>query len=82
MFILAVWWVDSSLNNVTLEAGFEFWPGPSPWLFDPRAVASPQWASVSFSQKIGRITVPTLVGCNERGQFLAHGRYSNNVICG
>lgn len=28
MLILAVWWVDSSLNNVTLEAGFELRPGP------------------------------------------------------
>lgn len=31
LLILAVWWVDSFLNSVTLEAGFEFWPGPLQW---------------------------------------------------
>lgn len=31
LLLLAVWWVDSSLNSVTLEAGFEFWLGPLQW---------------------------------------------------
>lgn len=64
VLILVMWWVGGSLNSVTLEAGFEFWPGPLSGCLTLK-YDSPSLGLRFLLCKMGRILVPTLEGCGE-----------------
>lgn len=64
LLILAVWWADGCLNNVTVEAGFEFWPAPPQWLLTLEG-GFPSMGPSFLLYKMGRTIVPILEGSSE-----------------
>lgn len=82
---LVMWWVEGSLNSVTLGGGFDSDLDPSIVCLT-LGCGSPSLGLSFLLCKMGRLVVPTLESCSENGNerkwFLAHGRRSDNVIHG